>query len=148
MDLPLRLVPRLYRQLEALRPLRKRSIIHAHARVPEQVVQREIHMTRLESAVTVGDDRSVGSDALRRVAGAQLVSRLPHRGEVHLDQVALPEMTDRPGDVPTPELRTRAAGILVRVARIDDDAVARAQGSPHVLERRPVRSERGGPERR
>jgi len=53
-------------------------------------------------------------------------------------------MADRPGDVPAPELRARAPGVLVRIARIDDAAVARGQGHFHVIERRPVRSECGG----
>src|SRR2546429_6801837 len=70
----LRLVARLHWQLEPFRPFRERSVVHAHPRVAEQVVQREIHVARLEAAVTVGDDRLLGSDPLRRVARAQLVA--------------------------------------------------------------------------
>src|SRR5207244_1918250 len=59
----LRLVPGRYGQLDLLRPFRERSIIHAHPREAEQGVQREIHVARLEAAVTVGDDRLVGRDS-------------------------------------------------------------------------------------
>src|SRR5256886_12405886 len=117
----LRVFPRLNRQLEPFRPFRERSVVHAYPRVAEQVVQREVHVARLEAAVTVGDDRLLGSDTLRRIARAQLVAPPPHRGEVQLDEVPLPEMADRPWDVPAPQLRARAAGILIRIARIDDD---------------------------
>src|SRR5689334_19391407 len=114
----LRTVSRSHRQLEPLRPLRERSIVHAHPRIREQVVQREVHVARLESAITVGDDRLVGGDPLPRVARAQVIPGLPHGREIHLGQVTLPEMADRPGDVPAPQLRPRAAGILVGVPRI------------------------------
>src|SRR2546430_2355756 len=83
----------------------------------------------------------LGTDPLRRIARAQLVAPPPRRGEVHLDQVALPEMVDGAGDVPAPQLRGGAAGVLIRITRIDDDDIARVQYSPHVLERRPGRGE-------
>src|SRR3989442_4951808 len=144
----LRLIAGLNGQLHPLRPLRERAVVYPHPWVAEHVVQSEIHVARLESAVAVGDDRLVRNDALRRVARMELVAALPHGGEVHRAQVALPEMVDRPGDVPAPKLRARAARVLVRVARIDDDDAAVAQRCPHFIDRRPIGSESGGRERR
>src|SRR5712692_4778208 len=46
-----RLLAGLHRQFNPLAPLRERSVIHTNARVHQQVVQREVHMTRLESAI-------------------------------------------------------------------------------------------------
>src|SRR2546423_14331131 len=57
-------------------------------------------------------------------------------------------MVDGPGDVPAPQLRAGAAGVLIRIARIDDDDIARGQGGPPLVERRPGRGERRGHERR
>src|SRR5437762_2401189 len=57
-------------------------------------------------------------------------------------------MAHRPGNVPAPKLRARAARVLVRIARIDDDDVAIAQRCPHFIDRRPIGSESGGYERR
>src|SRR4029077_5753734 len=88
----LRAFSRSYGQLDLLRPFGERSVVHPNAGEAEQVVQREVHMARFEPAVAVDDDGLVRRDPLGGIARPQVVERFPHGREIHLGEIALPEM--------------------------------------------------------
>jgi hypothetical protein len=93
-------------------------------------------VARFSGAVAIDDDVLVRRDPLRGIPITQLREALPYVAEAFLGEIVLPVVADGTGNVPSPHLSPRLAGVLIRRPGVDQGRIAGGDGAPHVLEGR------------
>jgi hypothetical protein len=93
-------------------------------------------VARFSCAVAIDDDVLVRRDPLPSIPGTQLRLALPHVAEAFLGKIVLPVVADGTGNVASPHLSPRLAGVLIRRPGVHQDGIAGGDRPPHILQGR------------